>query len=47
MPEPVWQDAKIKSRPIFTKVAQKVAKAVFNIQRDGFKISKKVAQYLG
>ena len=43
----VWPDARIKSSPIVTLVAQKGAKAVFYTDREVFKIKQKVAKYLG
>ena len=43
---PVWPDARMKSSPIFTKVAQIGAEEAFYAKRYVFTIAQKVAQYL-
>ena len=44
---PVCSDARIKSILIFTRVAEKVAEAVFYINREFFKLAQKVSKSLG
>ena len=42
----VWPDGRIQNSPIFLKVPEQVAKAVFYVKRVVFKLVQKVAEYL-